>query len=339
MNAKKIITLVTTISLLTTVAFCADSGTSDTHPIIGIQLDPSPLPELLTKHLGLSPGQGLRISNIMEGTAADKAGLDKDDIITGLNGEEVDDYENFVESIQKADTGTEIQLDIIHLGQPKTVNIKLLAWDKDAEWKYPMEPQIEQLWRPGRIFRLRPGDQDWDEILADQLPLDIRSNITKNFKEIYSSHQKIGDQEYSITIEGNPNNGNSIITINSGNEEYKTTVSEIDQLPKEYQEIAEQALSNANKKITNWRTKINTLKEKDELSEQLMDTSPRQYLRRWIITDPNSLNSSLSDKVEEQMKQLQERIQELEKSQSELLDRLNEKIENLKNQDKDKPML
>ena len=39
------------------------------------------------------------------------------------------------------------------------------------------------------------------------------------------------------------------------------------------------------------------------------------------------------------MKQLQERIQELEKSQSELLDRLNEKLENLKNQDKDKPML
>jgi len=339
MNAKKIIILVTTISLLTTLAFCADSETGDAHPIIGIQLDPSPLPELLAKHLGLSPGQGLRISNIMEGTAADIAGLDKDDIITSLNGEAVNDYKYFVESIQKADAWTEVQLDIIHLGQPKSVKLKLQAWDEDAKWKYPMEPQIEQLWRPGRIFRLRPGDEDWDEILADQLPLDIRSNITKNFKEMYSSHHKIGNQEYSVTIDGNPNNGNSIITINSGNEEYKTTISEIDQLPKEYQGIARQALDNAKNKITTWRTRIDALKEKDELSSQLNDTSPRQYLRRWIITDPNSLNSSLSDKVEEQMKQLQKQIQELEKSHSELLDRMNEKIENLKNPGKDDPML
>jgi hypothetical protein len=275
----------------------------------------------------------------MEGTAADKAGLDKDDIITSLNGEDVDDYDYFVESIQKADTETKIQLEIIHLGQPKSVKLKLQSWDKAAEWKYPMEPQIEQLWRPGRIFRLRPGDEDWDEILADQLPLDIRSNITKNFKEMYSSHHKIGNHEYSVTIDGNPNNGNSIITINSGNEEFKTTISEIDQLPKEYQEVARQALDNAKNKITNWRTRIDALKEKDGLSGQLNDTSPRQYLRRWIITDPNSLNSSLSDKVEEQMKQLQERIQELEKSHSELLDRMNEKIENLKNPGKDDPML
>ena len=338
MNAKKIITLVTAISLLTTVAFCAESETVDNHPIIGIQLDPSPLPELLTKHLGLSPGQGLRISNIMEGTAADKAGLDKDDIITSLNGEDVDDYENFVESIQKADAGTEIQLDIIHLGRPGTVNIKLQAWDKQAEWKYPIEPQIEQIWRPGRIFRLKPGDQDWNEILADQLPSDIKSNINSFFKEIYSFHHELDGKEYTITIEGNPNDGDSMITINTDNEEYKTTISEIDKLPEKYQEVAEQALDNA-KKTTREQRIINGLRERDGLSSKLMDVTPKQYLRRWIITDPNNLDSSLYDKVEEQMGRLQERIQELEKSQSELLDRLNEKLENLKNQDKDESML
>ena len=338
MNAKKIITLVTTISLLTTVAFCAESETSDTHPVIGIQLDASPLPELLVKHLGLSPGQGLRISNIMEGSAADKAGLDKDDIITGLNGEDVGDYEYFVESIQKADAGTELQLDIIHLGQPKSIKLKLQAWDEDAKWKYPMEPQIEQLWRPGRIFRLRPGDEDWDEILADRLPSDIKSNITTFFKEIYSFHHELNGQEYTITIEGNPNDGDSMITINSDNEEYKTTISEIDKLPEKYQEIAEQALDNA-KKTTMQQRIINGLKERNEFSSRMIDTTPKQYLRRWIITDPNSLNSSLSEKVEEQMSRLQERIQELEKSQSKLLDRLSEKIENLKNPGKDEPML
>ncbi len=338
MNTKKIITLVTAISLLTAVAFCADSETGDTHPIIGIQLDPSPLPELLTKHLGLSPGQGLRISNIMEGTAADKAGLDKDDIVTGLNGENVDDYGYFVESIQKADAETKIQLEIIHLGQPKSVKLKLQSWDKAAEWKYPMEPQVEQLWRPGRIFRLRPGDQNWNEILADKLPPDVKSNITTFFKEIYSFHHELNGQEYTITIEGNPNDEDSTITINKGNEEVRTTVKDIGKMPEEYREIVEQALDNA-KKTTRQQRIINGLKEKDGFSSQLMDTSPRQYLRRWILTDPNNLDSSLSDKVEEQMNQLQERIKELEKSHSDLLDRMNEKIENLKNPGKDDPML
>jgi stalled ribosome rescue protein Dom34 len=97
-------------------------------------------------------------------------------------------------------------------------------------------------------------------------------------------------------------------------------------------------LSNA-KKTTRQQRIINGLKERDGFSSRLIDTTPKQYLRRWIITNPGSLENSLYDKVEEQMGRLQERIQELEKSQSELLDRLNEKIEKLKNPDKDEPML
>ena len=96
-----------------------------------------------------------------------------------------------------------------------------------------------------------------------------------------------------------------MITINSNNEEYKTTVSEIDKLPKEYQEIAEQALSNA-KKTTMQQRIINGLKERNEFSSRMMDTTPKQYLRRWIITNPDGLDGSLYDKVEEQMSRLQE---------------------------------
>ena len=338
MNAKKIIILVTTLSLLTTLAFCTESETNDNRPIIGIQLDASPLSELLTKHLGLLPGQGLRISNIMEGSPADEAGLDKDDIITGLNGEDVDDYEYFVESIQKSDIGTEYQLDIIHLGQPKSIKLKLQAWDKNAKWKYPMEPMLDGIWRRGRIFRYLPENQDWAEILTERLPSDIRTNINTYFKEIYSFRHELDGEEYTITIEGNPNDEDSMITIKIDNEEYKTTASEIDKLPEKYQEIAEQTLSNA-KKTTRGQKIINGLNERDGFSGRLMGTTPRQYLRRWIITNPNSLDSSLYDKVEEQMSLLQKRIQELEKSLSESLDRLNEKIENLKNQEQDEPML
>jgi len=337
MNAKKIITLVTTLSLLTTVAFCAESETIDNHPIIGIQLDASPLSELLTKHLGLSPGQGLRISNIMEGSAGEKAGLDKDDIIISFQGESVDDYDYFVDAIQNAGVGAEVSLEIIHLGQRKTISLKLETLKGQPQWKYPMEPQIEQLWRPGRIFRLKPGDEDWAEILAESLPSDIKSNITTIFKEIYSFQHKLNGKEYTITIEGNPDDGDSMVTIKTDNEEYKTTVSEIDKLPKEYQEVAEQALDNA-KKTTREQRIINSLRERDGFSSKLMDTTPRQYLRRWIIA-PGDQDNSIYEKIEKQMSQLQERIQELEKSQSELLDRLSEKIENLKNQEQDEPML
>jgi len=73
---------------------------------IGVQLDPVPLPELLTKHLRLNAGQGVRISNVTVDSAADKAGLERDDIITAFQGEEITSSSQLVEAVRRLDVDT-----------------------------------------------------------------------------------------------------------------------------------------------------------------------------------------------------------------------------------------
>ncbi|MHC4074670.1 MAG: PDZ domain-containing protein [Planctomycetota bacterium] len=123
----KVIALIALAGLFSTdTAISAESESTGPRPFMGLLLDPAPLPELLTKHLGLSPGQGIRIRNVQRRGSADEAGLERDDIIIGFEDDEVDDNERFVDAVREAGVGAEVSLQIIHLGKRKTVEIKLI---------------------------------------------------------------------------------------------------------------------------------------------------------------------------------------------------------------------
>ena len=94
---------------------------------MGIKLDPIPLPDLLRKHLDLSPDQGIRIINIYRDSPADKAGLERDDIIIGFQGKDLNSNSELVSAVRQAGVGAEVSLEVIHLGQRKTVELKLEA--------------------------------------------------------------------------------------------------------------------------------------------------------------------------------------------------------------------
>ena len=70
MDMKRII-CIATMALVLGGVVSAEEG----RPYIGVRLDPAPLPELLTKHLGLETGQGIRIRNVNIGSPADTIGL------------------------------------------------------------------------------------------------------------------------------------------------------------------------------------------------------------------------------------------------------------------------
>ncbi|UCE47364.1 MAG: PDZ domain-containing protein, partial [Phycisphaerales bacterium] len=88
-----------TALFVVSTALYAEPEAEDKRPYIGVLLDEGPLPDLLLKHLRLSPGQGIRIGNVHRGGPADEAGLERDDIIIGLQGEDVTDLEEFIENV------------------------------------------------------------------------------------------------------------------------------------------------------------------------------------------------------------------------------------------------
>ena len=309
MRAKNIILTVALILVCTGTGLSADTDSNDGRPYIGVMLDGAPLPDLLVKHLGLEPGQGIRIANIHRGGPADKAGLERDDIIIGFEGSDVYDRQKFVDDVRKAGIDQEVSLEIIHLGKHKTVTLKLEGLKGDFDMKYPSEPEIVQSWRPGKIFKLKPGDDDWMEVFKENMPSDFDVNIKKFFKEIYTYKHSSDGEDYTITIEGNPNDVESTITVQAGKKEYKTSLREIDKLPEKYQKAAGQAVKDACKDSKTrkfdhnfapqyWQKQFDWKPYVDKIRPEFMPFGPGE---------------EMFDRIEKQMREMRERLEALEK--------------------------
>ena len=332
MKTKKVALILCAVLFFSGTLLYAKSDASEGRPRIGILLDTEPLPDLLIKHLRLEPGQGIRIRNVLENSPADKAGLQRDDIIIGFEGQDVKSNKQLVDAVQEAGIGAEVSLKIIHLGECKTVELQLETIEGKPDLKYPPEPEVFQSWRPGRMFRLKPGDKNWMEI---DMPFD-------KSLEVYEYHHSNDGEDCSITIEGDPEDEDTLITVSIGNDEYKTTVGEIDKLPEKYREVARKALEDSRKHskqrlMEDETRRFYNMLEPHELTKENLDDAIAKILkeRRIVIKpyDPNNLLKDLEDhllrhppdlpkfepdkrmfdKIEKQMRKLQERIEELEK--------------------------
>jgi len=318
MKTKNVAIVLAVVFCLAGTALSADTQADGKPPWMGVLLDATPLPDLLVKHLGLSPGQGVRIGNVHRGSPADKAGLERDDIIIGYQGKDVDDYDTFVDAVRKAGAGTEVSLTIIHLGERRTVKLTLEPVTDNLDLKYPPEPRLVESWHPGKVFRFRPGDNDWTEILPDGVPPELDMNIRRFFKESYTYHHSDGES-YTITIEGNPADEDATITVQAGDAEYKTTAKHIDKLPEKYREPAEQALKDARKSPRTRRFEFRT-----DGPSQRTPFNWRSYLDRWrrpgtpAVPQPKPDDQQMFDKIQKQMRELQQRLDKLEKHQKEM---------------------
>ncbi len=296
---------------------------------IGIGLDTEPLPELLEKHLRLSPGQGLRIVNVQVDSPGDKVGLERDDIVVGFQDKDVDNHEDFVAAVSEAGAGNEVSLKIIHLGKRKTVKLTLADWAKvsaESEWKHLAEPEVSVSWRTGRMYHMKPGDLNWHEVPWEDLGGVPGTGIEfqKHFDEVRIYHHIKDGKNYSITIKGDPGSKDARITIRKGNTEYKAMVKDVDELPKEYQEAVHEALEAARKGARRQSRPRRHDGAQERLLE-LLDGRSEKFDGLFITPPKLEYDKEASDEIQEQMRQLKEQIEELQKSHKEMLERMEKK--------------
>ena len=222
-------TALTALVLSQASAWAAEPAEPPQRAIIGVRLDPQPLPRLLTKHLHLDQDQGLVILNVIKDSPATRAGLDRDDIILALEGNTVTDYRTFVTQVQQAGVGTEVALEIMHEGQRKTVSLQLAPAAAHVGWLYPPSEEDTTGPFPGRIWRLDPGARGWQEIPFGQVPQDLH----RFFEEKRTYRITEGDQDYEITIKGDPAAKDAPITVRDlkTGQQYSVTADTIDDLP------------------------------------------------------------------------------------------------------------
>jgi hypothetical protein len=310
----------------------SESEPSEGKGYIGIRMDARPLPGLLVKHLKLAEGQGVRIQNVGVGTPADEAGLERDDIVIALNGKDVTDNREFAEAVQEAGVGTEVTLDIIHLGGRKTVKLKLTSFDKNADFKakFPPEPEVVQSWQPGRLFHLQPGAQNWIQLdpsgggvyggggmfgaVGGNGMFDSRMNTF--FKELYTFHYSTDGHEYTITIEGDPDDDDTVVIVDDGDSHFSKSLKDIDTLPKEYRQAAKEALKSARKTAAQRDIKgppdrpVLPSEPEMKMWKNLQHGWQPSVQPRMPDLEPRG---DMLKRIEKQMRDMQKRIEELEK--------------------------
>jgi serine protease Do len=99
------------------------------------------LTEDVAKSLDLKDTKGVLVSNVRVGSAADKAGVKRGDIITAINGEKIEDGNVLRNKVAGTLPGTEIKLTVLRDGQQQEFTAKLDEFDVEGAKKENLEEQ------------------------------------------------------------------------------------------------------------------------------------------------------------------------------------------------------
>lgn len=165
----------------------------------------------LRSQLKLKKGVGLLVVNAFEGSPSQKAGLKQHDLIVKADGKEIGAVGQLIQAVQKAGE-SEIKLDIIREGQPKTINVKSAERPKTQHGQAFYLPQSSGEHRllfrtpEGALTFIEPGvvvapTPTWTpaKVIDRQIPAGVSITIKRQAGEPASIHVEQDDKTWDIT--------------------------------------------------------------------------------------------------------------------------------------------
>lgn len=263
---------------------------------LGVSLDPTPLPKLLALHLRLEPGQGLRIKNLHVDSPADRAGLQRDNLIVTLNQQPVFSFRRFSEQIMQSPVGQTISLGIIHQGERRKLDIELAERPGNYRPRYALEPNTSHRSHPKRIYRLDPGKDQWVEIDPNtEIRLPAPAHPFTGEIHVFTFHSR--DSVCTVTLHGDPQKDTSRLSVSQDGTQYSARISEIDTLPPDIQAQARRGLDEARDMASQRRQR------------QSLDPLHRGTGRPGA---PRAEDRQQVERLREEIKALRERLEKLE---------------------------
>lgn len=92
---------------------------------LGVSLQP--LDEIVRDALGVAANEGVLVASVVEGSPAESAGLQRGDVVVGVNGKPVDGAQDLSRRIGNTAPGTQVSLDLMRKGQAESVEVPLGA--------------------------------------------------------------------------------------------------------------------------------------------------------------------------------------------------------------------
>jgi serine protease Do len=87
----------------------------------------------LAKSFGLKTPQGARVADVLQGAPADKAGIERGDIILTFDGKDVSDAATLRDQVANTAVGKEVPLTVLRKGEKKELTVKVASMDEAAK--------------------------------------------------------------------------------------------------------------------------------------------------------------------------------------------------------------
>jgi serine protease Do len=150
-------------------------------------------PELM-KSFNVKEKEGALVSQVYEGSPAEKAGLKVGDIVVEIDGKKIKNSQDLVHEVLKKEVGQKVEIEIIREGKPMKVPVTTMEMPSEAaEQKIPPE---RKEW-----FGLRVSDVTPD--IAKQLGLPKAEGVVIDNVEVGSSSQDAGLMKGDVILEVN----------------------------------------------------------------------------------------------------------------------------------------
>lgn len=190
----------------------------------------APVPEALAEQLDLKGGTGLLIQAVTPGSAAEKAGLKKNDIIVSFAGKEVSDAGKFTAAVSEAKAGAKLDVIVIRKGKKEVI--------KGIELGEVKKPDPQPRTASGGTAR-KPEAPSGGKGNFESMSVNVND-------EKFSIDASKGELHYSLAgeVDGGKTTVSKIV-ITEGKK--KTTYKTLADVPENHREAVKQLLASVNR--------------------------------------------------------------------------------------------
>ena len=149
---------------------------------LGVRI--SPVPAAVASQLGLKD-KGVMVRNLIKGSPADKAGLERYDVIVAAGEDEkLQSVEEFISRIKALKPAAEVRLVVLRKGKAKPITAVLAKGPPAGEVEYLYEDDADELWQDEfKLHRgmLRKGPLGWTFQGPDGGKIELPQELLKKF--------------------------------------------------------------------------------------------------------------------------------------------------------------
>src|SRR5829696_8453213 len=168
------------------------------------------------KALDLNDTAGVLVSNVKAGSAADKAGVKRGDIITAINGEKTEDSNVLRNKVAGSLPGSEIRLSIMRNGKPEELTATLDEFSNETAANKDARPEAEgETDKRGQNGRLGLTLQPVTPAIAKQLGIDATEGLVVTDVDDSGAAAEAGVSKGDVILEINRQAVTSVDAVQS----------------------------------------------------------------------------------------------------------------------------